>query len=221
MTEFKQELGHYCRNPKCRSKLPEPVANEREAFCARGCHSGFYRKRCLVCEAPMERRTERQLVCGKRKCRNALQTGIGFGRYHAPSSLVSSLETPTKPGIKSGDAGGRGWRIIAGPELTPNQLHCATVPDGADCQWKGGEYERIEKRNRAALAARFDQLDHVADQLDRVALDFCAACGRADDLVDHKMTADRWVTICRDCLAKRLIGIRARAPVDDDHKRWS
>ena len=62
MTEFKQELGHYCRNPKCRSKLPEPVANEREAFCARGCHSGFYRKRCLVCEAPMERRTERQLV---------------------------------------------------------------------------------------------------------------------------------------------------------------
>ena len=45
------------------------------------------------------------------------------------------------------------WRIVAGPPLTPNQLHCATVPDGSDCQWKGGEYERLEARNRTALKA--------------------------------------------------------------------
>jgi hypothetical protein len=102
MTEFKRELRHRCRNPKCRSKLPAPVANEREAFCARGCHGGFYRKRCLVCEAPMERKTEHQLVCGKRKCRNALKANIGFGRYHAPSNVVSGLKTPIKPGMKSG-----------------------------------------------------------------------------------------------------------------------
>jgi hypothetical protein len=62
-----------CRNPKCRSKLPLPVSNPREAFCARGCHGAFYRKRCLVCEEPMERKTGNQLICGKRKCRNALQ----------------------------------------------------------------------------------------------------------------------------------------------------
>jgi hypothetical protein len=49
---------HYCRNPKCRSKLPAPVANEREAFCTRGCYIGFHRTRCLVCEAKMERKTE-------------------------------------------------------------------------------------------------------------------------------------------------------------------
>ena len=35
MTEFATEVRHYCRNPKCRSKLPKPVSNEREAFCAR------------------------------------------------------------------------------------------------------------------------------------------------------------------------------------------
>ena len=80
MTEFKQDVRHFCRNPKCRSKLPTPVSNEREAFCARGCHSSFYRSRCLVCEAKMERKTENQLVCGKRKCRGALAARLGFDR---------------------------------------------------------------------------------------------------------------------------------------------
>ena len=61
LTEFDQKLRHYCRHPKCRSKLQTPVENHREAFCARGCHSAFYRHRCLVCERLMERKTERQL----------------------------------------------------------------------------------------------------------------------------------------------------------------
>jgi hypothetical protein len=73
MTEFAQTGRHHCRNPRCRMKLPASVYNEREAFCTKGCHSSFYRKRCLVCEAPMERKTERQLICGKRRCRKALQ----------------------------------------------------------------------------------------------------------------------------------------------------
>ena len=46
-----------------------------------------------------------------------------------------------------------GWRIIAGPPLTASQFHCATVPDGPNCQWKGGEFERIEAKNQAALRA--------------------------------------------------------------------
>jgi hypothetical protein len=181
-----------CRNPKCRSKLPAPVANEREAFCARGCHSGFYRKRCLVCEAPMERKTENQLVCGKRKCRNALQGGQSLGRYHAPSSVVSSLDQAAKPGIKSGLAGDRPWRIIAGQELTSSQFHCATVPDGPGLgpdrlpTWQGGSLQRIEAQNRAALEMHFDKLDAAA-----VALDFCTSCGRDDDLVDRKTAAPR------------------------------
>src|SRR5262245_66249158 len=50
------ELRHYCRNPRCRSKLSEPVENKYHAFCTRGCHSSFYRSHCLVCEEPMRRR---------------------------------------------------------------------------------------------------------------------------------------------------------------------
>jgi hypothetical protein len=61
---------------------------------------------------------------------------IGVGE-----SIESGVGKPLKPG--------RAWRIIAGT-LTPSQ---ATVPDGPDCQWKGGEYERIEAKNRAALKA--------------------------------------------------------------------
>jgi hypothetical protein len=63
MTEFTETaMRHYCRNPKCRSRLKAPVSNPREAFCARGCHSSYYRKRCLICEGAFERKTERQLI---------------------------------------------------------------------------------------------------------------------------------------------------------------
>ena len=54
MTEFPQDLRHYCRNPRCRSKLPSPVSNPREAFCTRGCYESFHLKRCRVCEQPLE-----------------------------------------------------------------------------------------------------------------------------------------------------------------------
>jgi hypothetical protein len=47
---FAQDLRHYCRNPRCRSKLPSPTDNHHRAFCCKGCHSSFYLKRCIVCE---------------------------------------------------------------------------------------------------------------------------------------------------------------------------
>ena len=55
MTEFVETaMRSMCRNPRCRSKLPSPVSNPRDAFCTRGCHMAFYRKRCLVCECAIE-----------------------------------------------------------------------------------------------------------------------------------------------------------------------
>jgi hypothetical protein len=100
MTEFAVELRHRCRNPKCRCKLPMPIANEREAFCARGCHRSFYRKRCLVCEGPIEQpKRGTRLICNKAKCRNAWRAGIGFGRY-APSDAKSIQERPDFIGVK-------------------------------------------------------------------------------------------------------------------------
>src|SRR6516162_4632612 len=60
---------HYCRNPRCWSKLPAPVENEHHAFCTPGCHASFYRSRCLVCEESMRRKRERQrLKSGHRRC---------------------------------------------------------------------------------------------------------------------------------------------------------
>jgi hypothetical protein len=133
MTEFQQEFRHYCRNPRCRSKLPAPVSNPREAFCARGCHSSFYRKRCLVCEQPMERKTERQLVCGKRKCRSGLQARSSVTGYLPSSGVVSPSKKPVNKGLKVPLKPDRAssWRVIAaGAPITANLYHCAIV--GAD-----------------------------------------------------------------------------------------
>jgi hypothetical protein len=44
----------------------------------------------------------------------------------------------------------------------------------------GGEYERTEAKNRCLLE------DHLAE-LDKVVIDYCAACGREDDLTDIPM----------------------------------
>jgi hypothetical protein len=129
---------HYCRNPRCRSKLKQSVADPRDAFCARGCHASFYRHRCLVCEGKMARKTENQLVCGKRRCRNALRAGQIHGRYLASSDVVSPLGNPIKSGIKNGLTDDRAWRIVAGPELSSSAFHCATL----------GAAEAIEAINR-------------------------------------------------------------------------
>ena len=108
-------MRHMCRNPKCRMRLPTPVSNEREAFCCRGCHTSFYRKRCLVCEEQMVRKTEHQRICGKRKCNNALRAGSGFGRYLSASNVVSPSKKPVNKGPEPALRTDRGvaWAIAA------------------------------------------------------------------------------------------------------------
>jgi hypothetical protein len=61
----------------------------------------------------MERKTENQLICGKRRCRNALQGAQNFGRYHTSSSVIDPLKTSIKPGVKSALRTDRGadWAI--------------------------------------------------------------------------------------------------------------
>jgi hypothetical protein len=99
----------------------------------------------------MVRKAEHQLVCGKRLCRNALQASQNLGRYHASLSVIDPLKTSIKLGTKIDDIDRLPWRIVAGSKITANQFHCATVPDGPNCSWVGGEYERLEAKNRAAL----------------------------------------------------------------------
>jgi hypothetical protein len=63
---------------------------------------------------------------------------------------------------KASVAADRPWRIVAGQELTAEQLHCATIAVGPNCEWKGGEYQRIEARNRALLRERIGRLSAKA-----------------------------------------------------------
>jgi hypothetical protein len=109
---------HYCRNPRCRSKLAEPVDNDRRAFCAPGCHASFYKRRCLVCEkefAPKARGAPQRL-CKSAKCR------AEYRRFPHAYTFCNASVAPTagiaekglKTSIKSGsfwrDRQGRGWR---------------------------------------------------------------------------------------------------------------
>ena len=157
MTDFTNDLRFRCRNPKCRCKLPTPVSNEREAFCNRGCHNAFYRRRCRVCECPIEQpKRGTRLVCNKAKCKTAwrAQPCVGCPPGHPPTYVLrkSISEVPVNTGVKTPLKPDRGWRIVAGPPLTPNQLHCATIPDGPD-GWEGGEYRRLEAKETAAIKA--------------------------------------------------------------------
>ena len=80
--ESDDEVRLRCRNPRCRSKLPAPVSNPREAFCTRGCHDSFYRHRCLICERPIEQpKRGKRVICKKAVCRKALRSNSYHGRY--------------------------------------------------------------------------------------------------------------------------------------------
>jgi hypothetical protein len=130
MTEFTQTLRYYCRNPRCRSKLPSPAFDPRKAFCTRGCHSSFYLKRCLVCENDKPARsTVRRKLCRRAKCE---------GRYRKNSAHYSFLGADTtsaanvprsaqSTGIKSADFDDRPRYIVANPKITACIYHCATL----------------------------------------------------------------------------------------------
>jgi hypothetical protein len=99
MTEFAEEGRVYCRNPKCRMKLPKPVTNERNAFCATGCKRQFYRFRCFVCERTMERKTEGALTCGRVKCDSGLKALKERPGYEPPWQAPSRSKMPINSGF--------------------------------------------------------------------------------------------------------------------------
>jgi hypothetical protein len=133
-------VRRYCRNPRCRSKLPAPVSNRREAFCTRGCHNSFYRHRCLICERPIEQpKRGRRLICKKAKCRSALRSNYGLGRYRTSFAAKSVSNKADFIGVKEPLKPRRPWRILAGPELSASAFHCADL---------GGE-EAVEAINRS------------------------------------------------------------------------
>jgi hypothetical protein len=79
----------------------------------------------------------------------------GLGRYLSLPDPISPTKKPVNKGLEEAIANDRAWCIIAGPQLTKEQLRVATVPDGANGRWEGGEYQRIEVRNEARLRKHF------------------------------------------------------------------
>jgi len=107
---------HFCRNPRCRSKLEAPTDIPHHAFCTRSCHRTFYRHRCAVCERP--KRSEKAGTCG-RKCR-AEQRRLPRiyplpGQY--PSGRRADSKSARKAGLKTAPTGLHVWRRVAGPDL--------------------------------------------------------------------------------------------------------
>jgi hypothetical protein len=133
-TEQITTLRHYCRNPKCRTKLTTPADNPHKAFCAAGCYSQFYRNRCIVCEKELPAGRSDRRFCRKPGCRHQYRRNPPL--YAAPEVKTGqgvgcadlALRNPIKSGTKTGDLLDRPWRIVAGPKMTATSLQFATIP---------------------------------------------------------------------------------------------
>jgi hypothetical protein len=146
MTQFNIELRHRCRNRKCGVKLPRPVEIVQRAFCCRGCHSPFYRRRCVVCECELPRGRANRKLCRKAACRADFRK---FGHlYNWPKMTRTAHhsqngERPSKSvdsaGIKIGHKDDRLPRslLIRNAEGTEfyggGQWQEVTSPDGVRC----------------------------------------------------------------------------------------
>ena len=126
------QLRHYCRHLRCRSKLKAPIDNPHKAFCARGCHSSFYLSRCLVCENAKPGPDWK--FCRRPKCRAEYRRNAGLYDWRTghpdPSAgfVISNSKSAHSIGIKTAGLTDRPWRMVAGAELSPLALHCATIP---------------------------------------------------------------------------------------------
>ncbi len=219
MVDFNQETRKRCRH--CKMRLPEPTSNERQAFCTRGCYNSFYLHKCRACEKPIEQpKRGTRFLCKKPKCHSAWQHKDGMGRYAkvtVDKCLVAGeakaiSEVPVNQAVLIAPKAVDKWRIIAGPALTRPQMHCATVPDGPNCQWTDGSYERLEAQNRRFLERHFAELEVEARKLDAAAsLNHCSACGRDDDLTDRANP-----TLCYPCLNTREATQLVTRPIPAD-----
>jgi hypothetical protein len=121
--------------------LKTPAYNPHAAFCCAGCHAGFYRARCIVCEAPIVRKTEGQKVCRRPKCRSEFRRDRAcflptryMGSPAADISPGSALFTGLKVGLKAD----RAWRVVAGPDLPSINLRIPIVHAVADRRFPTG-----------------------------------------------------------------------------------
>ncbi len=141
MVDFDNQTRKRCRH--CQTNLPTPVTNEREAFCGRGCYGSFYRKRCLICKKPMERKSEHQKLCKKSDCRNTLRqlkkADFALGRYFPRPTSAGGVEVPVNTGVKTATGKGLAPALALCFDGSPLD-HCA------DC---GQDHDLVDHKTRA------------------------------------------------------------------------
>jgi hypothetical protein len=122
LTDFKAELRHRCRNPHCRSKLPEPVENKHHAFCIAGCYQQFYRRRCVVCERELKPGPANRRLCKRSSCKAEFRR---FPHLYSRDPILGSkpVKRPLKTSIKPGTFFGQA-RGIRGPKWVLD-IECA------------------------------------------------------------------------------------------------
>jgi len=126
-----EPLRHYCPNVRCGARLKRPTRNPRDAFCCAGCFRSYYRGRCLVCERPFKRKTERRQVCDRSQCRHEFQRHrerFEGARYPTSGLGHNGVRSANKTGLKIDDRDGRAFRLVAGPDLSAVGFRLATLP---------------------------------------------------------------------------------------------
>jgi hypothetical protein len=111
------EVRRYCRNLKCRSKLPAPIENVRKAFCCRGCHESFYRNRCRVCERDLRKTGKRgdatRMYCRPpANCRREAEKWpekYGGGQWVGFTEMKLGSADSTRPVAAPASDRGRWW----------------------------------------------------------------------------------------------------------------
>jgi hypothetical protein len=121
----------YCRNPRCRSKLKEPVSNPHKAFCTKGCYGSFYLRRCAVCENNKpDGSNARRILCRRPKCESRYRQNRDLYSHPGEDSVrtANGSRNPIKSATKSRLDDDRPWRVVAaGKPLSANQYYCAIV----------------------------------------------------------------------------------------------
>jgi hypothetical protein len=128
-----QQLRSRCRNQRCRTKLEAPTDNHHKAFCTPYCFDQFYHWKCKVCEKPIQRgrRGKQPDHCHDHRCRrdfrrfpesftypNSVTRNAAEG--HGGLTVNYGSRSAHFTGLKSALAASfRGYRIIAGPALSP------------------------------------------------------------------------------------------------------
>src|SRR5262249_10237133 len=118
---------HYCRNPRCRTRLIAPVENARQAFCTPGCRTSFYLRRCVVCERELPPGPANRRICRRASCRAEYRKYRHIFGVAEPGTGkdTKTVQRPPKTSIKlRAETRVRLW----GPPLSPRSLDLACLP---------------------------------------------------------------------------------------------